>query len=378
MSDHAKYSPSALTALSKCLRFKYNETKENVDASDEGTMMHKAFETGDLRGLTEEQARAVESANAFVDSILATEGGPENWRHMKEQRVTLRDITYGTADRVLIHKTHPVIHVIDAKFGRAVGDYELQVKTYSAAVLEALQEMDAANIEDVTVHTHVIIPRASVIETVIHPNGQALLIEVRETILALYARLDDWFNGPTPHADTCDKCANAYRCPALSHVATTAGGQLGVIMPSFDMSADVSPNDRALRQVLAGALINWGEQVKAANAQFVKDGGELEGFKLVTRSTGFRVPAEFTSAAVAALKSAGFSEDIILGSCTLTMGRLTTAVSEHYNVPESAAREQIQQAIRELGQEGSTQFLQKSKRISDEALAKQLMGGLIT
>lgn len=361
--QHARYSPSTLDSLTKCLRFRYNET--NDDAANEGTELHKAFETGNLAGLNDEQKLAVTKARDYVATLKISDGGPGMWSDLSEERVELKGLTFGTADRVLINRTAGVFHVIDAKFGRLSSDHDMQVRTYAAALYEKLAAEDPE--KQWTANTHVVAPRLNLIDHQAFDAAE-LYAEIRQQIVALYARLDDPFLPPTPHEDLCAKCARASKCPALGIVVREAASCAGLPVPAtFAPNALVSEKDRAIAQVLAGALINWGEQVKKLNAEYVQQGGSIEGFKLVTRSNGLRVAQEHTTAAVAALTVSGISQDLILDNCTLSIPKLAQAWADQQGTDAADAKDHIRSVLGELAQEGSSAFLQKQKRISDNA-----------
>lgn len=365
MKTHARFGPSTLDSLSKCLRFKYLDSPE---AANEGTELHKAFETENLNGLTEEQRTVVQQTLDYVESLKATEGGPENWNDNREMRLELRDLTYGTADRVLVHKQKMIAHVIDAKFGRLQGEHDFQVQTYAAALTERYFD---AGVPLETVTTHVLSPRISDIQVKVY-NAEELLQEIRNRIIALYEKIDDPFNPPTPNEDLCAKCARAAKCPALNQVAVAVAPRLGLPLPSaFAPDSLASDKDRAIAQVLAGALINWGEQVKKNNAAYVQNGGTILGNKLVTRSTGLRVPVEHTGLAWQVLRQ-HLDEDLLLSGSTLVLGRLASNIAEAHGIPEADAKEQLRTWLRDIAEEGSTSFLQKTKRLSDTEQLKMI------
>ena len=365
---HHRHSPSKLDSLTKCLRFKYKQTETQNDAANEGTELHKAFETGNLAGLNEEQKTVVQMTRDYVDSLKAADGGPTEWLDMPEQHLVLKDRTYGTTDRVLIHKTLPKAIVIDAKFGRREGEHAFQVETYGAAVVE--NAVDLCGHEITEVEVHVVSPRLRDFFVAKH-DGQELLTSVRERIDTLYERLEDPFNPPTPHEDLCGLCDRADRCPALGKLVVDAAPKLGLPVPSaFAPDALVSDKDRAIAHVLAGAFENWAEQIKKNNTAFVNNGGTIPGFKLVTRSTGIRVPADMTSIALTTLLNNGISSDLLQESCTLVVGRLAKVMAEASGISEADAKETLRSMLADIAQEGQATFLQKTKRLSDEAQLK--------
>lgn len=67
MSTHHEFSPSQLMYREACPGWKPDDGPQSVAAA-EGTLMHKALETGDCSGLTEEQTRCVEMvSNLFKE-----------------------------------------------------------------------------------------------------------------------------------------------------------------------------------------------------------------------------------------------------------------------------------------------------------------------
>lgn len=367
-TTHHRVGPSALDALAKCCRFRYLE-HEDEDAANEGTLLHEAFEKRILRGLDEEQTRCVQSIIDLVESYKSTEGGEDQWIEMREQKVSLRDLTYGTLDCALVHKTLPIIYVIDAKFTRRHSPHSMQLRTYSSALIEKLLAEGRAVDKVITV---VAAPRIGEPEVEEH-DAMVLLASVRQWITDLYERIDDPFNPPTPDSDLCEKCARASKCPALCQVVRQAGIQMGLPLPSvFSPDSLISDRDRAIGQVLAGALANWAEQVKKSNAEYVALSGNTEqiaGFKLVSRSTGLRVGSEFTPIAISALMAnLSVSQDVLLEHCTLALGKLGKTLAEQTGRPEADIKEEIKEALGDIAQEGKAQYLQKTKRVTDEAM----------
>ena len=382
---HARFGPSTLEALTKCLRFKYSDI--NADAAAEGTELHAASETGDLTGLDEEQRLSVTMALDFVESLK--QGRPEDWHHLKECRLMLEDLTFGTADVVLVHKTEPIAHVIDLKYTRIEGEHELQLCAYGAGLVEACtQGRDILDHDGnvlvtksklrqlVTISTHIVAPRTYVIDTHDY-SAPKLLNDTRAKIEDLYAKIDDPFLPPTPHESLCSKCARAARCPELNRIAVVAARGIGLPVPeTFNAGAMVSVTDRAKAQVIAGALYNWAKAVKKANNEYVKGGGEIPGFTLRTRSTGIRLPKEFTSSGIAILTNAKYDEDVVMEACSLALGGLAKAQASRTGTPEAEVKESLRTLLSEFVTESSTSFLVKGKRISDQTMMKTLNTGL--
>ena len=359
---HAVHGPSSLDALSLCVRFKYNDSDN--DAADEGTLMHKAFETGNLAGLDDEQKACVSTARDYAES-LKYEGGaePSEWTDLAEVKLELEGLTYGTSDRVLVNEKRKSAHVIDFKATRRESSHGWQLRTYGACAAERYPFLEK-------VTTHVVAPRLREPERESY-NAAKLLSDVRSHIVELYGRIEDPATPPTPDEDLCCKCANAATCPALCKTVTAVATGLSLPLPDmFAPDSIVSLRDRAFAQVLAGAMINWGEQVKKNNSAFVEETGtDIPGFKKMRRSTGLRVPKERVSDAADALKEAfGMSVRDTLSCCGLTVGDVVAHVSMTQGVPEANAKEMVREALADVAVEGQCQFLAKEKRVSDSAL----------
>jgi CRISPR/Cas system-associated exonuclease Cas4 (RecB family) len=363
---HARYSPSSLDNLSKCVRFKYYNPDEGKDddAATEGTMLHDAYEHENVKGLDDEQKDAVQKIIDYTNSLLATEGGPDCWEVIKEAKWTLITRTYGHADTVLIHKTKPIVHVIDAKFVRRSDDHSFQVRTYGAAVYE-----ERFMGKDVKVITHVVAPRIPLIDEQEY-EGKALHEEVCKEIDELYMSIDDPFTPPTPCEDLCSKCARASKCPKVGKAVVSVAQGLGLPIPEhFAPDAIVSLRDRAIAQILAGAMKTWAEQVKKNNNEYAKNGNDVPGFTLRSRSNGFRASSDVTPAIVGILKAQGYTEEELLEACTFSVSKLAKARAASTAFTEAEAKEDLVKAIGDLLTESTSQFLAKSKRISDlEAL----------
>lgn len=383
---HARFGPSTLDALRKCIRFRYDDS--DADAASEGTMLHEALETGCLAGLDDEQKDAVQKILDYAESLK--EGKPDDWVHLRECKILLQDLTYGTADIILIHKTEPIAHVADGKFTRVEGDHDTQVQAYGSGLVEMIRDripitdhdgnvlFDPDNVayaELERVITHVVAPRTRTIGREEYEAKQLLEL-TRQDIIELYERVDDPFLPPTPDETLCGKCARAAKCPALNAVVKAAAPELGLPLPSdFDPSALVSAENRARAHILAGAFTKWAEQVKKNNNEFARQGGEVPGFTLRGRSTGMRIPKEYTAIAFDLLRQKGYTEDTLLEACSLALGALVKAEAADSSRTEAEIKEELHEILADYVSEGRTEFLQKSKRISDVKLLEQINNG---
>lgn len=367
VSGHHKYGPSALDSLALCVRFKYY-SKPGDTSGSEGTELHDAFETGELAGLNDEQEASVATCRYYVES-LKYDGNttPEDWEDHAEIKLFLKGLTHGRADRVLFCKKLRLLHVIDAKFTRVETDHEMQLRTYGAAFVE----MHPGEVD--TVETHVVAPRLQDLER--HSYAATMLLDnVREYITELYAKIEDPFTPPTAHPDLCGKCARAAKCPALSDTMALLCRGTGLPVPSsFNPGAMTSVRDRLISMLLAPAAIAWGDLVKKGNAEYVQQGGEIPGFKIMTRSSGARIEKQNTAEAIERIAAfPGMTQEAVLGCCKMTVGDVAKAVAFSVGTTEAVAKARVKETLDDLIVETSSSFLTKVKRIDDIELLKQV------
>jgi len=367
---HARYSPSKIPNLKKCLRFDYKQgdidpetgLQEENAAAAEGTMLHDASNKKDFRGLTDEQRRAVESSLQYVDSVAAEMPG---CLRLHETKVELEDLTYGEADVLLINVERTKGHVLDYKYGRLDTDYDDQLRTYAAAVLEMHEAM-----EEIT--THVIAPRLGEAPTT-RTYDRSLLAAVRAELTALYAEIENPFNPATPDTEVCGKCSRAEYCPQFNSALKPAVIGVQLAMPaSWDPGNRSDPVDMARRHIFAGALATWIDAVKENNASYVAEGGEIPGFKLVQRSTGMKIDREATKTAVDMLRLAGFDDSLLWSALSLSLSEVAKLKKEVDGGDVAEYKEQMKAVLGDIIHEGSCRFLQKTKRIKDNELLAQL------
>lgn len=367
---HHKYGPSTLDALSKCVRFKYDETQDE-DAASEGTELHAAAETGNTAGLDEEQARCVDSVRSYAEFLKFEDGAdPADWEDLREVRLELKDLTHGTADRVLINRKLRRIHVVDYKFTRIENDHALQLRAYGAALVEKMLAESGGGGEW-SVAMHVVAPRLASPTEREEAVGSLLLPGVRAEIEALYERIEDPFVEATPHEDLCRKCGRAGTCPKLRGVALAVAPSIGLPLPgTFDIDA-ATPRDRAIMQVLAGALVQLAEKWKKSNADAVAGGLEIPGFKLTTRSTGLRLPKNNAVEFARRMEERhGLTAVDLLACANVAVNDVCDAIAMAKGMTAADAKEDIKTHDTDILSEGKSQFLSKEKRLSDlETLA---------
>lgn len=357
--QHARHSPSTLEKLTLCSCFKM---KDMDDASDEGTLLHKAAETGDLTGLTDEQKQVVQTYLDYITNLKVGFGDKPLY-HAHEIKAELKELTFGYADDFLRYGTEA--HVADLKTGRksvSIAEHNFQIQTYCAAMLEATPELESCT-------GHIVAPRCG------NPNsfkfGRDHVAACRAKIEALYERLDDPFERkPTANEDLCYQCARANRCPAIATTALAVANHVGLPLPSaFAPDALVRPEDRAKAELVAVTLENWAEAVRKANKAYVLEaGGTIPGYKTIERSTGRRVPRDNSLSACNALLVSGYaSQDQLLGTVTISIPELAKAMVEVRGTKEAVERERLAAILGDLAVEGRTAYLARdTKQVKED------------
>lgn len=346
--QHARFSPSKLEGLEICPKYR---REEDTEASDEGTMMHEACETGNLDGLTEEQRSAVSLALGYKDALKARCAGAQE---LLEVRLELKDLTFGHADVVLLWDDEA--DVIDYKFGRnEVSDVStnLQLQAYCAALLEMYPTVQK-------VRGHVVQPRVG------SPNfaefDRTLLERTRERIQKVYEIADDPFSQPVKSSQ-CDKCRNINRCTAWKPTVALVAETMQLPIPAIlKGEIEPTPQDRSVMQTLAIALEKLSEQWKGANAKFVlEQGGTIPGFAIRERSTGPKV--EDVAQALRILRDAGYaSDDQLCQALKISIPKLCETMVEIRGGSEKDERAQILGHLGDLVTEGKTRYLAKAAK----------------
>lgn len=154
---HHMFSPSRLQRVKMCpgsvwLENLVPEPEKSPEAS-EGTMLHKAVETGSLDGLTAEQEAAVGFCLDFKKSLMRD--GDEVHHELKVDILdgTGRVMTYGTIDMLILHEDGTA-DMADWKFGRNIVPDPGVNYQMAAYALGAMQRFRLASVT-----AHIVQPR---------------------------------------------------------------------------------------------------------------------------------------------------------------------------------------------------------------------------
>lgn len=366
MFTHSKVAPSRCEALELCPCFEYKEFLE-TDVNDEtpaarGTRLHKVLESGNFELCKDEIEReGCCNAQMYIDGVKARYGScPEV---LKEVKLVVRDLIWGTGDIVLLWKDLRKGFIGDFKFIRqdnisAPGE-NFQLEIYAAGVLEGfdVDEVEAGWVAPLINYAP---------PTYVYRRSD--LSRIYKRIEAVLHRVNDAFKAPTP-CDNCSMCANAGRCPALSKDMVTLGRHTGLPMPEqFAPEAMVSAIDRAKAQILARAAANWSEQMLKANGEYLRlnPDTEIPGHSRVCRKGNLKITDMAT--AINTLRHF-MSAEQILGAAKLSLPQLTDTLAALNNQKKDETRAYLEEQLEGCVERGpDIVYLQRKKSVSDREL----------
>lgn len=285
MSAHHEFSPSQLMYREACPGWKPDEGPQSVQAA-EGTMMHKALETGDLNGLNEEQSRCVNMVSELFASMKEELDKPNAVTEVhQELRLAIMGLTFGTADLVLVNGAYAKIG--DAKFGwNPVEDAEtnLQGWAYATGVYEKWPSVEYVEVVFAQ-------PR---LDSVSRANfyRKADLERMKLRISAVIARARD--HKPEdlkPSEFSCLYCGAKATCTALHKKALVISSKFVELAPDKELLDIYNPDQlatpelRGKAEILRRILEPWCEKVRKENLKHVLETGEeIPGFEVKTRA----------------------------------------------------------------------------------------------
>lgn len=359
--DHHRYSPSALEMFEGCPCYERDDTRDTT-AADEGTLMHKAAELGDLGILAEpEQVETVQKVLAFQESAIAELAGGDGALVLREQKVDVSDMTRGTLDLVILSGTKA--HLIDYKFGRnkvTEADENGQVQAYVVGLFEKFPELEQ-------VKASLVFPRLDWVTTAEYTRAD--LERIRLRIAAIIARAESPDAVPTPNEKSCLYCGRKASCPAMHAVALKVGEALPMPV-QFDPGHLTNPQDMAKALVLSRLVEDWAKQVRRTVTRLVvEDGVVVPGYEV--RSRGGSHEITNVHEAIELVESA-FSATLvdITQACTLSIPKLTDILAA---ITEGKTKKEIRESL--LGvlntctvQNNTVVYLQKKRGITDEEI----------
>lgn len=364
---HHRYSPSKLESLALCPCYT-RVPDEPVDTAageetpaETGTRLHAVLETGNLDLCRDQEERTrCENTLMIIDGKMKSKAEvPEVY---KEIKLTLGDLTYGTADIVLVWKGAREALVLDYKFIRSANVSEpsenIQLMCYAGGAFYQFPQVDKVSVG-------LLAPNIDWCpEPFIYSRSDLDNIEAR--IRKIVDDANDPFKKPTP-CDICSQCKHAAKCPALCCEALTVAKAIGLPVPSsFAPEAIVSDLDRAKAQVVARALATWSEQIIKNNNACARAGTELPGHSIVHRAGSLRI--KDTAVALEVLRTIMCMDDI-LKCITLKLPALAEQMSLVNGQKEAECKAFIEEKLGSAAERGAeVVFYMRKKSVSDTQL----------
>ncbi len=341
---HAKYSPSGFAYREICAGFINRD--ESGPAAEEGTLLHKAVETGNLEGLTDEQRQCVEMCRAYVEDLedeVYGEGEP-TLEILREHRVAICDgATFGTLDYALFNSRLSRADLVDFKFGRlSVPDAEVnpQIQAYVLGLLE-----ENPGIETLT--AHILLPRRDEVSRATYSREDIPQIRLRISTIIARCEAPDPELRPT---ENCLWCARQATCAALHRHALTiaAGYEDELKLPEeFHPGHITDPSMMSRALVVAKVMEKWCDSVKHHALKMRLEGQEIPGHELRSRAGTRKISDPL--AAWAAVRDR-ISPDQFIGCTEVSLPKLESIFAEA--APRGAkakAKQELCEALADLG-----------------------------
>lgn len=283
--SHAKYPPSKLKNWDICPGYESSDTGNA--ASEEGTMLHKACETGNFENLSEEQKSVVQLCLDYVRSLV----GSAHVFDQREVKVSIPNLTWGTCDRLLTYKGGSA-DLIDYKFGRnPVDDASINLQGF-AYVCGAFEEFPETR--EITVHF--LLPRRNEISS--HKFERKELPTLLLRIKGVIEKRKAYEEKPSPEAlvpdtENCLYCARKATCEALQKMALKVAPKYDVtfeLPTEFHPSQITDPKQMAIGLAAAQVLGEWAKSFREHGTQMAKGGTEIPGWVLKHRPGKLDIP----------------------------------------------------------------------------------------
>ena len=318
---HHEFPPSKMALFQACpgawalgKKVPQDDGKGNPFA-EEGTMLHARVATGDLSGLTEEQASAVKECLAFIEDYKSGHVG--EFERQSEVQVTLADelsgeqLTFGTADCLLVNKKPEYGvwgAVVDWKFGRGEvpeAQDNLQLAIYAAALIQR---------HGMAVEAAVVQPRLHKVSTFVYEPDMADAIT--ETVIAIENECKTNPDKLVIGAH-CAFCPAKGMCPKQRETTESVAKAAPVLAP---MLKELPDERIGILYAQTLAVGKFGEAVKEELLSRIQNGGgSAGGWTAKVKSGGYTV--KDTNEAFNLVKSV-IPADVFASLCTVTLSKI--------------------------------------------------------
>jgi hypothetical protein len=229
--SHAKLSPSAAERWMTCpgsVVLSDGMPEKSSAFAEEGTLAHELAEQLLLGNVVNGDANMFSNVEVYTDYVESLGGE----LHV-EQRVSVNEQVYGTADAVVWQEDDKRLHIVDLKYGAGVAvevHGNLQLKIYALATLLTFgypaETVTATIVQPRCPHSDGPV-RSAVYDTVDLLEFHADLLDgIARVETARSVAMADWsYDLITPSEKGCRWCLAAPKCPALKQKAQTLAKQ---------------------------------------------------------------------------------------------------------------------------------------------------------
>ncbi len=355
---YKKSSPSKYKDIEICPAFEADPNRPEHPITAEGTLIHNALETGDYRGLDENQTRLAEMCRDFCDSVIPATA-------MRKNELILPSVLgdKGRCDLAAIEGT--TAWLIDYKMG-----YNLQTPVpdnpaAQAYVLGLFQTFPYL----VQVHVYYLYPRLDQVSWHTFTRADVPAIIARLVLVKERNRV------ATPETcnyvpEICVYCVHLGKCPTAARALLPLARKYNdaheaTILPEVpDFSVVQDPHAWARLLNAAPVLEAMAESIKLHAKEFRNNTGqEIPGYAMRTRKSKATIICPLTAWEVA--KEHGVTQEQYLAACTVSAKQLLDAARANAKKGEKANAEAAlenalcDKGVLELGQE--TRYLAKEK-----------------
>lgn len=358
------YSPSKLGKKRLCSKFDYIEIDEDDDntAAAMGTLMHEAYESGNMAGLSLDQAQGIEAARTRMESEIALLKQPvQRFHELKLGWEPLK--LFGTADDVCVDANNHAI-VGDLKTGPAGipddSDDSAQVLSYILGVYAKFP--DVTNVDGFLFNPIT----KDVSERIMTARADIPAIEAK--LKAVIDKVEDPFDEPSPGSH-CKDCKHVAKCWALKPQIMSTATALWPMTPAMlnPSAPDLTEIERSCRAVIRQILESWCKAVKEVDNA---SGETPVGFKRIDKANPPKLDKENRCEAVKRLLGLGLDQDTIYGCLRPTLGDVVEAVRMGLGLGKDEAKELVHGAIADLVTESRCTYLMRDKKsLSDADIA---------
>jgi len=353
-----KSSPSRYKDIEICPAFEADPNRPEHPITAEGTLIHNALETGDYRGLDENQTRLAEMCRDFCDAVIPADA-------IRKNELVLPSVLgdKGRCDLAAIRGNEAWL--IDYKMGYNLQTPVRENPAAQAYVLGLFETFPYLG----TVHAHYLYPRVDHVDSWTYRKRDC------PQIIARLVAVKERNSTATPETcryvpETCVYCVHLGKCPTAARELLPLARKYneaheGEVLPEIpDFSAVSDPHAWARLLNVAPVLEAMSESIRHHAREFrLNTGAEIPGWSMRTRKGKATILAPLTAWTVA--KQHGVTQEQFLATCTVSAAQLLAAVKE--NAPKGQKEKQAKALENELCDAGAlelgqeTQYMGKDK-----------------